>query len=86
MRVQIPPNDVASVLEAITPACPLKWGNYEQVVFRYKSGLLQCKPIEGSRSGDKDLVHLDCDEISFTVPKSKESITAVIEAILDSHP
>jgi hypothetical protein len=38
VRVQIPTDDVAAVLKAITEVAPLNYGNYEQVAFRYNSG------------------------------------------------
>ncbi len=86
VRVQIPVDDVSRVLEAIINITPLKYGNYEQVAFRYGGGTLQFKPFEGSKPGETDLIHVPCDEISFTVPKNDEMIAGVIEAIFESHP
>ena len=86
VRVQIPPGDVTAVLEAIIEAWPLRYGNYEQVAFRYNAGTLQFKPLEESMSGQAELLQVPCDEVSFTVPKHDETIAAVIEAIYQSHP
>ncbi|MFQ5760909.1 MAG: hypothetical protein ACE5HM_08025 [Acidiferrobacterales bacterium] len=86
VRVQIPTNDVSRVLEAIINVCPLRYGNYEQVAFRYNAGTQQFKSLEASKLGETDLTYVPCDEISFTVPKSDRTITAVIEAIFESHP
>lgn len=85
-RVQIPADDVSKVLETIVNITPLKYGNYEQVVFRYSTGIQQYRPLVGSKTGGAELIHIPCDEISFTVPKHDEVITAVIEAIFESHP
>lgn len=86
VRVQIPPGDVAAVLEAIIEAWPLRYGNYEQVAFRYNAGTLQFKPLEGSMPGESELLQVPCDEVSFTVPMNGETIAAVIAAIYRSHP
>ena len=85
-RVQIPADDVSKVLEAIINITPLRYGNYEQVAFRYRTGTQQYKPLVGSKTGEAELSHIPCDEISFTVPKDDEVITAVIEAIFEGHP
>ena len=42
--VQIPTDGVTRVLAAITKVSPLRYGNYEQVAFRYNAGTLQFKP------------------------------------------
>ena len=86
VRVQIPADDVSKVLEAIISVFPLRYGNYEQVAFRYNAGTQQFKPLEGSKRGETELIHVLCDEISFTVPKHDETMAAVIEAIFESHP
>jgi hypothetical protein len=86
VRVQIPADDVSRVLESITQVSPLRYGNYEQVAFRYNAGTLQFKPLEGSQDGDIDLIHVACDEISFYLPKNEKMLAAVIEAIFESHP
>ena len=85
-RVQIPADDVSKVLEAIINITPLRYGNYEQVAFRYSKGIQQYKPLVGSKKGKAELVHIPCDEISFTVPQHDEVITAVIDAIFETHP
>lgn len=85
-RVQIPPDDVSKVLEAIRNITPLRYGNYEQVAFRSSTGMQQYRPLVGSRTGEVELIRIPCDEISFTVPERDEVITAVIEAIFESHP
>jgi len=85
-RVQIPADDVSKVLEAIINITPLRYGNYEQVAFRYSTGIQQYRPLVGSKTGEAELIHIPCDEISFTVPKHDEVITVVIDAIFESHP
>ncbi len=86
VRVQVPSNDVTAVLAAITRVCRLKYGRYEQVAFRYNSGTQQFKPLEGSKSGETELIYVPSDEVSFTVPKENNSIRQVVEAIFESHP
>lgn len=86
VRVQIPTDEVSTVLEAIIKVSPLRYGNYEQVAYRCSAGTLQFKPLEGSKPGDDDLIHIPCDELSFTVPKNDKMITSVIEAIYQNHP
>ncbi len=85
-RVQIPVDDVSQVLDAITNVAPLRYGNYQQVAFRCRGGIQQYKPLVGSKTGEAELVYILCDEISFTVPKHDETIIAVIDAIMQSHP
>lgn len=85
-RVQIPTEDVSQVLEAVIKATPLRYGNYEQVIFRSRAGIQQYKPLVGSKTGEEELTHIWCDEISFTVPKRDETISAVIDALFESHP
>lgn len=85
-RVQIPTDDVPQVLEAIINITPLRYGNYEQVAFRYSRGIQQYKPLAGSKTGAAELIHIPCDEISFTVPRHDEIITAIIDALFESHP
>ncbi len=85
-RVQIPAGYVDKVLEAIINITPLRYGNYEQVAFRYRTGTQQYKPLAGSKTGEAELIHIPCDEMSFTLPKHDELITAVIDAIFESHP
>ncbi len=85
-RVQIPADSVAKLLEAIINVTPLTYGNYEHVAFRYNTGTQQYKPLVGSKTGEAELTHIPCNEISFTVPKHDELITAVIDAIIESHP
>ncbi|MCZ6830994.1 MAG: hypothetical protein O7F73_15675 [Gammaproteobacteria bacterium] len=85
-RVQIPADDVSKVLEAIINITPLRYGNYEQVAFRYSAGIQQYRPLVGSKTGEAELIHMPCDEISFTVTKHDGVITAVIDAIFESHP
>lgn len=86
VRAQIPTDDVSAVLDAIVEVASLRYGNYEQVAFRTNAGSQQFKPLEGSMPGETDLITISCDEISFTVPKNDEALTAVIEAIFESHP
>jgi hypothetical protein len=86
VRVQIPPEDVSRVLAAITSVSPLRYGKYEQVAFRSNTGTLQFKPLEGSKPGATELIEVPCDEISITVPQDEGTISAVIEAIFESHP
>ena len=85
-RVQIPPDDVSKVVASIVKIDPLKYGNYEQVIFRHHTGTQQFRPLDGSRLGESELVHIPCDEISFVVPKHDETVRNVVEAIHDSHP
>lgn len=85
-RVQIPVDDVSNVLEAILNVTPLRYGNYEQVAFRYCAGIQQYRSLDGSKMGRTELIHIPCDEISFTVTKHDEIVTAVIDAIFASHP
>lgn len=85
-RVQIPADDVSQVLDAIIKVTPLKYGNYEQVTFRYRNGIQQYKPLVGSKMGVGEVIDIVSDEISFTVPKHDQTITAVIDAIFESHP
>lgn len=85
-RVQIPANDVSQVLQAIVSVTPLRYGNYEQVAFRCRGGIQQYKPLAGSKTGEAELVHILSDEVSFTIPKHDEIITAVIDAVFQSHP
>lgn len=86
VHVQIPPDEVARVLAAITSITPLKYGNYEQVAFRSNTGTLQFKSLEGSKPGATDLFQLPSDEISFSLPQDDQILAAVIEAIFESHP
>jgi hypothetical protein len=86
VRVQIPPEDVTQVLDAITSVAPLTYGRYEQVAFRSKTGTLQFKPLEGSKPGQTSLYQLPSDEISFTLPQDEQILAAVIETIFESHP
>lgn len=86
IRVQIPSTDVSRVLEAIINVVPLRYGNYEKVSFQYRNGIQRYQPVAGSRMGRGELVCVVSDEISFTVPKNDESIIAVVDAILESHP
>ena len=86
VRVQIPPEDVPRILSVITSVAPLKYGKYEQVAFRSNTGILQFKSLEGSIQGETGLEQLPSDEISFTLPRDDQVITAVIEAIYESHP
>ncbi len=85
-RVQIPAGDVSKVLEAVLNITPLRYGNYEQVAYRYCTGIQQYRPLAGSRAGESELIRDPCDEISFTVPGHDEVITGVIDAIVESHP
>ena len=84
-RVQIHADNVSAVLDAIINVTPLRYGNYDQVAFRHCAGIQQYRPLAGSKTGEGELVQLPCDEISFTVPARDEVITAVIEAIIESH-
>ena len=86
VRVQIPPDDVSRVLEAITNVSRLRYGKYEQVAFRSSTGTLQFKPLEGAKEDATELIEVPCDEVSFTVPQGEGTIAAVIEAIFESHP
>ncbi len=52
-RVQIPAGYVDKVLEAIINITPLRYGNYEQVAFRYSTGTQQYKPPYAPGSGDR---------------------------------
>lgn len=85
-RVQTPPDDISRVLGAITGVSPLRYGRYEQVAFRSNTGTLQFKPLEGSKEGATELIVVPCDEISLTIPQNEGTISAVIEAIFESHP
>ena len=51
VRVQISTDNVTSVLNAISKVSPLKYGRYEQVVFRVNAGTQRFKPIKGSKTG-----------------------------------
>lgn len=86
IRVQIPPEDVNLVIEAIINVTPLSYGSYDQVLFKYNNGTLQFKPLESAIGGAEDLNQLPCDEISFYLPKNDALIASVIEAIFESHP
>ncbi len=85
-RVQTPADNVPQLLKAITDVAPLRYGNYEQVAFRCRKGIQQYKPLTGSKMGAAELTHIPCDEISFTVPRQDEIITAVIDVIFENHP
>ena len=85
-RVQIPSDDVPRVLNAIAKATSLRYGNYERVSFRCCQGMQQYKPLAGSKTGEAELVNILSDEISFTVPRHAKTITAVIDALFESHP
>ena len=86
VRVQIPPDDVSQVLAEITTVAPLRYGKYEQVVFRSNTGTLQFKPLHGSKPGETDLIQVPCIEVAFTAPKDDQLIASIIEAIFESHP
>ena len=84
--VQIPTDDVPTVLDAVISVTPLRYGRYKQVVFRQDKGMQQFEPLVGSKTGEAALVHIECDQISFTVPCQDEVIVSVIDAIFESHP
>ena len=86
VRMEIPPEDVPRVLTAITRVTSLRYGRYEGVAFMSSTGTLQFKPLAGSKEGETDLYQLPSDEISFTVPDDEAELSAVIEAIYESHP
>ena len=65
VRVQIPTDKVSSVLSAISKVSQLKYGNYEQVAFRYNSGTQQFKPAKGSKVGGDALMYVPSDEVSW---------------------
>ncbi len=85
-RVQIPTDYVSQVLEAIIKVTPLKYGNYKRVSYTCRSGIQQYKPLVGSKTGEKEVINIVSDEISFTVPNHDQTITAVIDAVFESHP
>ncbi len=85
-RVQIPAGYASQVLEAVIKVTPLRYGNYEQVTFRCCNGMQRYKSLAGSKTGEGVVVNIPSDEISFTVPKHDETVTAVIDAVFESHP
>jgi hypothetical protein len=86
IRIQIPKNEKSHLIKEIVKIFPLKYGNYEQVAFTHTEGDQQYKPLEGSMSGEIDLVHVPSEEISFVLPKDTRILKNVIETIYKNHP
>lgn len=86
VRVQIPPENVEEVIQAVLQVDPLEYGDYQKVAFRHRLGTQQFEPMVNACSGKLGLIQIPCDEVSFVVPDSQSVLSGVVEAVFCSHP
>ena len=86
VRVQIPPENVDEVLQAVLQVDSLQYGDYQKVAFRHRSGTQQFEPMVNACSGKLGLIEVPCDEVSFVVPQNDSVLSTVVEALFCAHP
>ena len=87
VSVNIPTEDVTRVLDSLTSAVPLIYGEYDQVAFRSAPGVEQFRPLSGSRAGaQEELSEYKTTRVSFSIPQDPETLRKALDAIRNSHP
>ncbi len=84
---QAPDEDVDRIFDAIAAVAPLKQGNTDRNGYRAPAGIEYYRPREGTPTGaEEETRHRPgVDEMRFFIPRDKQLLNAVIEAIYEVH-
>ncbi|WP_299915500.1 hypothetical protein [uncultured Roseobacter sp.] len=84
---QAPQEDVDRIFEAVTQVAPLAQGKTDQNGYRAVSGVEYYRPREGTPTGAEDDIRRrpDVDEMRFFLPRDRDQLRSVIEAIYEVH-
>lgn len=87
LRVQVPQTHRKQVLDAITQACRLEYGDYDHVSFEEAEGTQRFRAIgTGRNSVTADVVSMPCVQITAQLPQNASQINDVISALYAAHP
>ena len=82
-----PPQDIDRVFDAIRALTPLGHGKTDQNGYRATGGWEYYRPREGTPTGAEDALRRrpDVDQMTVFLPRDEAVLTAVIEAIYETH-
>jgi len=87
LLVQVPQEAALRVLQAITAADPLTYGDYDQVAFTTSPGAQQFRSLSGGRNPETDAaVTVPCVELQVFTEATGQELEPILRAIYDAHP
>ncbi len=85
--VQTPQTHVRRITDAILRCNALKYGDYDQVIFRTSVGEQQFRSLgSGRNAATKDAVDVPCVELSFFLQNHEDLAVHTLKAIYSAHP
>ncbi|MEM9638429.1 MAG: hypothetical protein AAGA94_12335 [Pseudomonadota bacterium] len=84
---QAPEEDVDRIFDAVVAIAPLQHGKTDRNGYRAPAGIEYYRPREGTPTGaEEDTRHRPgVDEMRFFLPRDRDLLTKVIEAIYEVH-
>ena len=84
---QAPEEDVDRIFDAVVAIAPLQQGKTDRNGYRAPAGIEYYRPREGTPTGaEEDTRHRPgVDEMRFFLPRDRDLLTKVIEAIYEVH-
>ncbi|MEM6463567.1 MAG: hypothetical protein AAF724_16805 [Pseudomonadota bacterium] len=84
---QAPHEDVDRIFEAVTEVARLEQGNTDRNSYRAHAGTEYYRPLEGTPTGAEEDTRQrpDVDEMRFFIPRDRQLLNRVIEAIYAVH-
>ena len=84
---QAPEEDVDRIFDAVVAIVPLQHGKTDRNGYRAPAGIEYYRPREGTPTGaEEDTRHRPgVDEMRFFLPRDRDLLTKVIEAIYEVH-
>lgn len=86
----VPPDRVEDVIQGVIKVAPLRYGQYEHVLWRSAPGRGQNRPVTGARPRAGEVGTLfegDSTRLEFSIPRDKNLMERVLsEGVLAVHP
>lgn len=90
ITVYVPPSHLEEIIRSITSSIPLRYGNYDSVMWWSGEGTEQFRPLGDSKPSEGEsgaLSRLPSVMLQFSLPHDTQVLEAVInDAIIPFHP
>jgi hypothetical protein len=84
---QAPEDEIDGILEAVTQAVPLEYGNYDKCALRSAGGVEYYRPRPGAHVGAEEDVRKrpGVATVSFLIPQDVSMLQQAVDAIAAAH-
>jgi hypothetical protein len=87
LTFQAPAEDVERIMTEVVKITPLTMGHYDNNAYQSGSGTERYRPLAGAAAGSEPMVRKRAGtvEVSFELPRDRDLVERVVEAIFQVH-